>query len=381
MSLAVVRRASVLGLALVTLMSGYASADTLTADGDALLAGNQTSINLGEVTPGSTHGVDVGFMLACKNSTHVTAGATIAIVAADGGFSVPDDGSLVLTDGALTVPATWPATGTSCSGSEPAAVVTPAHLAIVAPSTAGPDRAFDVLFALADDEVVSNTIAITVTLDVVAPPDPPADDTDPVLHGMPADLVITTQGTHAVATWADPTATDDTDPSPSVACDPSSGSTFPLGATTVTCTATDNAGNEAHDTFTVLVVQEPAAPALVGTWQRPLADAVPALVGHAGRTIPLKLVVMAGSDTQGPDDIAAPTLGLESLSTCTANADGLETSAGQAFGWQNGSWQLNLDTSGLGSGCVRVMARVGSATVADAVIQLVPDTTAAKSRM
>lgn len=50
------------------------------------------------------------------------------------------------------------------------------------------------------------------------------------------------------------TATDDVDPSPTVACTPASGSVFPIGATTVTCTATDDASNSAQATFVVLVL-------------------------------------------------------------------------------------------------------------------------------
>jgi hypothetical protein len=47
------------------------------------------------------------------------------------------------------------------------------------------------------------------------------------------------------------TATDDADPAPVVACVPPSGSTFPLGATLVTCTATDCSGNQSTCQFTV----------------------------------------------------------------------------------------------------------------------------------
>jgi len=39
-----------------------------------------------------------------------------------------------------------------------------------------------------------------------------------------------------------------------VTCTPTSGSTFPLGATTVTCTASDPSGNTATGSFTVSVV-------------------------------------------------------------------------------------------------------------------------------
>jgi hypothetical protein len=49
------------------------------------------------------------------------------------------------------------------------------------------------------------------------------------------------------------TAVDDVDAEPVVACIPASGTTFAFGATTVTCTASDTAGNTASSTFTVTV--------------------------------------------------------------------------------------------------------------------------------
>ena len=49
------------------------------------------------------------------------------------------------------------------------------------------------------------------------------------------------------------TATDAIDPSPAVQCAPVSGTVFAVGTTTVTCTATDAAGNAATATFSVHV--------------------------------------------------------------------------------------------------------------------------------
>jgi hypothetical protein len=42
-------------------------------------------------------------------------------------------------------------------------------------------------------------------------------------------------------------------------CSAASGSTFPIGTTTVTCTATDTSGNTASCSFTVTVLTVPAA--------------------------------------------------------------------------------------------------------------------------
>jgi len=56
-----------------------------------------------------------------------------------------------------------------------------------------------------------------------------------------------------------PMAADSADHALSVACNPASGSVFPVGNSTVTCTATDGAGRSAVTSFVVLV-EQPAAP-------------------------------------------------------------------------------------------------------------------------
>jgi predicted extracellular nuclease len=50
---------------------------------------------------------------------------------------------------------------------------------------------------------------------------------------------------------------------PALSCAPASGSNFPVGETTVSCTTSDDAGNTAHGSFTVTITP-PAAAALVG---------------------------------------------------------------------------------------------------------------------
>ena len=58
----------------------------------------------------------------------------------------------------------------------------------------------------------------------------------------------------AVVTYTVPTATDNIDATADASCTPVSGSTFSIGTTTVTCTKTDTAGNDATPTtFTVTV--------------------------------------------------------------------------------------------------------------------------------
>lgn len=61
-----------------------------------------------------------------------------------------------------------------------------------------------------------------------------------------------TSDSGAVVTYA-ATVADLLDPTPSFSCAPASGSTFPVGSTTVTCTASDAAGNSSTRSFVVTV--------------------------------------------------------------------------------------------------------------------------------
>lgn len=80
-----------------------------------------------------------------------------------------------------------------------------------------------------------------------------ADDIPPVVT-CPGDTTLECTGDgQATYTFA-PVATDNCDPDPTVVSDPPSGSSFPLGTTTVTVTATDAVGNSSQCTFDVTVV-------------------------------------------------------------------------------------------------------------------------------
>jgi hypothetical protein len=58
------------------------------------------------------------------------------------------------------------------------------------------------------------------------------------------------------------------DPDPVVACQPASGSSFAIGTTTVTCTATDDEGNVATGSFRV-TIEPPEGIALLGVYVDP----------------------------------------------------------------------------------------------------------------
>ena len=92
---------------------------------------------------------------------------------------------------------------------------------------------------------------------------PILDTTPPVLSNVPTPIVAeATSAAGAVVNYAMPTALDDRDGAVAVACAPASGSSFPLGITTVVCGATDAAGNSSSSSFTV-TVRDTTPPALV----------------------------------------------------------------------------------------------------------------------
>ena len=103
----------------------------------------------------------------------------------------------------------------------------------------------------AHHNTASKSFTVTVTL---------VDTTAPVVNA-PADMTKeATSASGAVATFT-ATAHDNIDGDLVPTCVPASGSTFPIGNTLDTCTATDSHGNKGTDTFHV-IVQDTTKPAI-----------------------------------------------------------------------------------------------------------------------
>lgn len=75
----------------------------------------------------------------------------------------------------------------------------------------------------------------------------------------PHSDVLVSSAVATAVTYTIPTATDDMDQNIPVSCSPASGSTFPLGDTTVTCTAQDTSGNQAIPTSFKVTVALPVS--------------------------------------------------------------------------------------------------------------------------
>ena len=111
-----------------------------------------------------------------------------------------------------------------------------------------PTRCTTVTCSATDSNDNTGTATFTVTVE---------DTTDPVVT-VPANIVAeATSSAGAVVTFT-ATATDTVDGSITPVCTPASGSTFPIGVTTVTCSATDSNDNTGTATFTVTVVDTTA---------------------------------------------------------------------------------------------------------------------------
>lgn len=78
------------------------------------------------------------------------------------------------------------------------------------------------------------------------------DTTPPELH-LPGDQELEATGPDGAAAIFTVSATDLVDPDVEISCDHQSGDTFPIGTTTVTCTATDDSGNTAMGSFVIIV--------------------------------------------------------------------------------------------------------------------------------
>ena len=247
---------------------------------------------------------------------------------------------------ALTLPADITAEATSAAGAVvgyDAATATDLHPAApavacdLASGSTFPLGATTVTCSATDDAGNTATGAFRVTV---------IDTTAPVIASIAGDMTLDATGpAGAVATWTAPTASDAVDGVVAVACNPPSGATFVLGATTVTCSATDSAGNTASAAFVVTVV----APAYVVC---PLFDQSKAVKSGAVKPIKVQLCDAAGANLSAPG-LILHVVGLQRVDgTASAQVEdpGRSNSPDGDFRYDGGSYIFNLDTSGLSTG-------------------------------
>jgi hypothetical protein len=182
------------------------------------------------------------------------------------------------------------------------------------------------------------------------------DTIAPTLFNMPTNInAVATSALGAIVTYTDPTATDAVDANPTVSCSPASGSTFGLGATTVSCTAKDATGNtSAARTFSVTVAYGKS-----GILQPINVDGTS--VFKLGSTIPVKFK-LEGLSAGIIDATARITVAKQNSTLVSSWEDdtaGATTSAattGNLFRYDASSDQyiFNLNTKSLSTGTFRI---------------------------
>ncbi|HVM45277.1 MAG TPA: HYR domain-containing protein, partial [Candidatus Thermoplasmatota archaeon] len=146
--------------------------------------------------------------------------------------------------------------------------------ATCAPASGGLFALGSTLVACSATDAAGNAaVEATFTVRVV-------DTTAPVIAAADDVAAEATSAAGALVSYAAPATSDLVDGDGVADCSPASGSLFGFGATTVTCSATDAAGNAAADVTFTVVVADTTAPAIA-----PMADIVAQASGLQGAVV------------------------------------------------------------------------------------------------
>jgi len=145
--------------------------------------------------------------------------------------------------------------------------------------------------------VISGAAGTTIT--VIGQYLPVVVDTTPPVLTLPDNMTILASSASGEVVSFTASANDAVDGSVPVTCSPASGSLFPIGVTTVNCSAEDSHGNQASGSFTI-TVQLPATggecQGVAGHQILPPINSDGSSIFKQGRTVPAKFRVC---DTDG----------------------------------------------------------------------------------
>jgi len=340
----ILRRAATLGVLGSLMAAGFVTADSVRADADSLTPGAQGSVDLGVVAPGASVVVPVSFTLTCGGTSHLDPGQVVTL--SPFGTNAPAGGGLTATGTTVSPPAGWPGDGSPCADpAQTSSSATPATIVLTAPSAIGGPYPFDVLFKVTSAghlAGIATYVGVAFVLSVGV-------NTAPTL-ALPGDLaVVTDDPAGAVVAFA-ATATDAEDGiDPAVACAPASGSWFPVGTTTVTCSATDLGGLTATGGFDVAVRYETP----VTVWFETPVRASGPTPAPTGRTLPVKVHIVDGDGAVMDGDVDLV------LAACDGSWRGAPPIPMTPTGPR---WMANVGLGGM-AGCVRVAVRLDGRVV------------------
>ena len=205
---------------------------------------------------------DVGLVCAPTSGTTFALGATTVNCTATDAHGNKGTGHFTITVRDTTAPvfndisvATVEATGPNGApvSFAPTAtdLVDPSPAVVCNPASGSVFRLGATQVTCTATDFTGNSVDKTVTVNV-------ADTTAPVVGAVPSQTIEATSAAGAAYNWVVPTATDIVDGTRPVTCDHAQGSTFALGDTVVTCSASDLSGNTGHAAFTVTVADRTA---------------------------------------------------------------------------------------------------------------------------
>jgi hypothetical protein len=279
MNMRTFRRASLLAVAALLATAAVAFADTVPADGNDSLAGDQMLIDLGQKVVGDTVDWNVMFNLTCASTAHSDEGATITL--SPSSYTVPGNGAADATSTTVgPIPASWMDDGQGCPSPAPRLASNgPSVVSLTMPTTPGIDQFYTVMFSRTGADGLTGITAIGFVVDVVP-------NTPPTLT-VPSSFAVegnTTGGAFVSYAVGATDAEDDPDPTP--VCDPAGGAFFALGTTTVDCTVTDHHGATASGSLDVTVVDTtgPELGGVPGDQSTTTADASGAVITYTDPT-------------------------------------------------------------------------------------------------
>jgi hypothetical protein len=171
------------------------------------------------------------------------------------------------------------------------------------------------------------------------------DTTAPNVTVSASRTATATSAGGAAVSYTGATATDIVDGSVAASCDKASGSVFPLGTTTVTCTATDKAGNTGRESFTVTVT---------AAWSNVLqpVNSDGSSLFKLGSTVPVKFQLTGAS--AGITDLSArlylQRIGAGATGTVLEAVSTSNATSGNLFRYDSGQYIFNLGTKTLSAG-------------------------------
>lgn len=193
------------------------------------------------------------------------------------------------------------------------------------------------------------------------------DTSPPTIENLPANInAAATSSSGTTVSYQLPTATDDVDGSVPVSCSPTSGATFPLGTTTVSCSANDAAGNKTTKSFNVNVTYS-----LSGVLQPINGGSTPDFSDDTssfrlGSTVPVKFKL--SEENAGITDATAKLL----YAKISDNVTGTEADAGTTaaastdnlfrYDETNDQYIYNWGTKGLEAGTYQLRIDLGDGT-------------------